>query len=51
MRLRPLVLACWTFATGRDSLPNVADGWNHHRKRIDRVASDARRLVTTPFPF
>jgi len=51
MRLRPLVLACWMFATGRDSLPNVTDGWNHHLKRIDRVANDARRLIATPFPF
>jgi len=51
MRLRPLVLACWTFATGRDSLANVTDGWNHHLRRIDRAATDARRLITTPFPF
>jgi hypothetical protein len=50
MRLRPLVLACWTFATGRDTLPNVADTWDQHSRRIDRAAKEVRRWMTAPFP-
>ncbi|HEY2508978.1 MAG TPA: phosphotransferase [Streptosporangiaceae bacterium] len=50
MRLRPLVLSCWTFATGRGSLQNAADSWDQHSKRIDRAAAQARRLLTGPFP-
>jgi Ser/Thr protein kinase RdoA (MazF antagonist) len=37
MRLRPLILACWTFATGRDTLDNVSGWWDHHRQRVDAV--------------
>lgn len=46
MRLRQLVLACWTFATARDSLPSAAD-WGRarqpHRPRRRPCAQRHRR--------
>jgi len=42
MRLRPLILACWAFATGRDKLENVTGGWEHHTRRIDTALKHAR---------
>ena len=38
---RPAVLACWTFATGRDSLSGAANSWDQHRRRIDATIPDA----------
>jgi methyltransferase (TIGR00027 family) len=45
MRLRPLVLACWTFATGRDTLRSRADWWDQQRRRVDTIASQARTIL------
>ena len=38
MRLRPFVLACWSFATGRGPLNEVVDKWRLERKRLDAAA-------------
>jgi len=46
MCLRPLVLACWTFATGRDNLRGVADRWDQQRRRIDAAAEHARAALS-----
>jgi len=35
MQLRPLILACWAFATGRDTLEGASTSWDHHRQRIE----------------
>jgi Ser/Thr protein kinase RdoA (MazF antagonist) len=46
MRLRPLVLACWTFATGRDKLQGVADRWDQQRRLIDAASEHARAALS-----
>lgn len=46
MELRPLILACWTFSTGRDTLDGVADWWDNHRRRITAGSAYARPLIT-----
>jgi Ser/Thr protein kinase RdoA (MazF antagonist) len=46
MELRPLVLACWTFATGRDSLDGVSAWLDNHRQRIAAGLAHARSLLT-----
>ncbi len=38
----PLVLACWTFATGRADLSGQAARWNTSKARIARAARQAR---------
>jgi hypothetical protein len=45
MRLRPL-LACWTFATGRDKLQGVAHRWDQQRRLIDAAAEHARAALS-----
>jgi Ser/Thr protein kinase RdoA (MazF antagonist) len=47
MRLRPLVLGCWTFATGRDNLRNVTDRWEQQCQRIDAGFEHARTALAT----
>jgi methyltransferase (TIGR00027 family) len=42
MLVRPLVLACWMFATGRDDIRGAADYWDEHRRRIGTAAGYAR---------
>ena len=37
MRARPLILACWAFATGRRELSDVAKQWDAQRAAIDRA--------------
>jgi Ser/Thr protein kinase RdoA (MazF antagonist) len=48
-RLRPLVLACWTFAAGRDQR---SDGgwWDQQRRRADAAAAHARTELRQPAP-
>jgi Ser/Thr protein kinase RdoA (MazF antagonist) len=46
MELRPLILACWTFSTGRDTLDGVASWWDNHRRRIAAGLTYARPLIT-----
>ncbi len=48
MRLRPLILACWTFATGRDSLRSTAAYWDQHRDRVDAGAKYALAAIQRP---
>ena len=43
MSLRPLVLACWNFATGRDTLPAVSQWWDTERRRIEVASTDGAR--------
>jgi Ser/Thr protein kinase RdoA (MazF antagonist) len=38
MRTRPLILTCWSFATGRANLPELATGWRKERAKIHRSA-------------
>ena len=45
MRTRPLVLACWSFATGRAPLLDMAAWWHQERKKIHRGAAQAREAL------
>src|SRR5262249_54771871 len=45
MRTRPLILACWSFATGRANLPDLATGWRRERTRIRRGAVKAAKYL------
>lgn len=45
MRLRPLVLACWAFATGRGTISGQADWWDQQRRRVDAIAGHARAVI------
>lgn len=45
MRLRPLVLACWAFATGRGTLQSKVEWWEQQRRRIEAAASHARSVA------
>ena len=47
MSLRPLVLACWTFSTGRGQLPAVASWWATERGRIEDASQTAHRTHRT----
>jgi len=40
-KVRPLTLACWTFATGRDRLPGAAAWWRRERRRTARAIAAA----------
>ncbi|MGA8369790.1 MAG: SAM-dependent methyltransferase [Acidimicrobiales bacterium] len=42
MSLRPLVLACWNFATGRDTLPAISQWWDTERRRIEVASKTVR---------
>jgi Ser/Thr protein kinase RdoA (MazF antagonist) len=46
MELRPLILACWTFSTGRDTLDGVTKWWDNHRQRTAAGLAHARPLIT-----
>ncbi len=48
MRIRPLVLTCWTIATGRGSVTDGAARWKRDRARINRSARRARELLQQP---
>ncbi len=37
--IRPLVLACWTFATGRERLPGAASWWQREQRRVAAAIS------------
>src|SRR5262249_42596439 len=41
MRTRPLVLAVWTYATGRSGLAEVHESWQAQRAAIDRANAAA----------
>ncbi len=40
-KVRPLTLACWTFATGRKRLPGAAAWWRSERRRTTRAIAAA----------
>jgi methyltransferase (TIGR00027 family) len=42
MQTRPLVLACWSFATGRAPLLEMVAWWHRERKKIHRAAALAQ---------
>jgi Ser/Thr protein kinase RdoA (MazF antagonist) len=48
MRVRPLILACWTFATGRDNVRSIAGWWDQHTHRIDAGAKHALAALQRP---
>jgi Ser/Thr protein kinase RdoA (MazF antagonist) len=50
MSLRPLVVSCWTFATGRDTLPAISEWWNTERGRIEVAAETVRAATGRPAP-
>jgi methyltransferase (TIGR00027 family) len=41
MRVRPLILACWTFATGRSPLSGSAAWWAAQQRKISKAATRA----------
>ncbi len=45
MALRPLALACWTLATGRNTVSGAADWWEEQRNHIGPAADRARQLL------
>lgn len=48
MAVRPAVLACWTFATGRSSVTDAAAWWaNEHRKLLKAAGRAGAQLLGT----
>jgi len=45
MELQPLVLACWSFATGRQRLADAAAWWEAERTRVSAVVERARAAL------
>jgi methyltransferase (TIGR00027 family) len=42
MALRPAILACWTFATGRSSVADAAAWWDRQQGNVSRTVERAR---------
>lgn len=47
MAVRPLILAVWTFATGRSDVATAAASWTTQRRRIASGAARARTQLAT----
>jgi hypothetical protein len=50
MWTRPLILACWSFATGRGNLPDLARWWQRERAKIRAGAVQVRSTLSESRP-
>ena len=45
LAIRPVILACWAFATGRSSLPDAAGSWTTLRPKLAKAATRASTIL------
>lgn len=50
MTTSPLLLACWSFATGRRALDQTVEGWTRQERRMARAARRAEDRFANPRP-
>jgi hypothetical protein len=50
MRTRPLVLAIWTFATGRRSVAEAGTYWQAQRSAVERAYPVAAAMLSGKSP-